>query len=125
MLGILLIRLRNNPLALQIEEGESQGKGISDTVPVIQEKEASSNDSSRVDEDIIETDLFRSLENGRGPNPSFPEFHGHNDVGVFREDRIQDFRAGWNRNIPEDVEAYGSRFLLDEESQRLGREFRL
>ncbi len=96
---------------------------MGDSVPVIQEEQAPSNDSARIDENIVEAHLFRSLENRRGPDSSFPEFHGDDDGGVFREDAVQEFGAGWDRDIPEDVEADGSGAFLEEDGQGLSENF--
>ena len=54
MLRILLIRLRNNPLCLQIEKDESEGKGVGDAVSVIQEEQTPANDSAGIDENIVD-----------------------------------------------------------------------
>ena len=79
----------------------------------------SSNDSARIDENIVEAHLFRSLENRRGPDSSFPEFHGDDDVGIFREHGIQEVGAGRDRDIPEDVKGVAVQIFLDQDVLRV------
>src|SRR5262249_34916249 len=106
------IRLKDDPLGLQVKQGQTQGKRSGRCHAVVNEEQASAHDPARIDDDIIEAYSLRAFEHRGRRNAvgfSLAELADPDDSPVLAQDILQPFAPWRYRKITIDIDTNGAR----------------
>ena len=122
ILRVRRVGLGSDSLALQEQQGQSQGKRIRGLFPVIEKQQGSADNPVPVNEQIIEADLIGMLQHRRRTDPGLAvtaEFLDHDHVPIGGQHLLKGFLPGRDRKIPVDVHSDDPRLRGKELAHRV------